>query len=121
MTSSLYAQDVIAPVAVRHLVEFGDPDPNLPGLFGYWYNYFDYDFALGDRMLTARHYLDEPKRALLLGTPVEDELTMLVLQFLLMRYDTLEWLGRDGYVAVPKPVMKEVRHRLDLHLSRAGT
>lgn len=120
MAAHPYDQDVIAPIAIRHLVEFGDPDPNLPGQFGYWYNFVDYDFAAGDRTVTARHYLDEPQRALLLGTPVEDELTLLVLQFLLMRYDTLDWLGREGYVPVPKPIMKEVRHRLDLHLKRAG-
>lgn len=120
MTANPYEQDVIAPVAVRHLVEFGDPDANLPGLFGYWYNYIDYDFSLGDRVLTARHYLDEPKRAILLGQPIEDELTILVLQFLLMRYDTLEWLGDERYVPVPKIVMKEVRRRLDLHLARAS-
>lgn len=115
-----YNQDVIAPVAIRHLVEFGEPDPNLPGLFGYWYNYIDYDFTDGSRLQTARHYLDEPKRAILLGQPVEDELTMLVLQFLLMRFETLEWLGSDRYVPVPKIVLKEVRRRLDLHLARAG-
>jgi hypothetical protein len=37
-----------------------------------------------------------------------------------MRYDTLEWLGSQGYVPVPKPIMNEVRHRLDLHVQRAG-
>ena len=115
-----YEQDVIAPFAIRHRVEFGDEDPNVPGQFGYWYNYIDYDFAGGERLLTARHYLDEPKRAILLGLPIEDELTLLVLQFLLLRYDTLEWLGPNGYVPVPKPVMREVRHRLDLHLGQAG-
>lgn len=120
MASLPYDQDVIAPTTIRHLVEFGDPDPNLPGQFGYWYNYVDYDFAAGGRTLTARHYLDEPRRAILLGEPVEDELTLLVLQFLLMRYDSLEWLGREGYVPVPKPVMKEVRERLDLHLAARG-
>lgn len=115
-----YEQDVIAPFAIHHRVEFGDPDPNLPGQFGYWYNYIDYDFRAGDKVVSARHYLDEQRRAILLGQPDEGELTLLVLQFLLMRYDTLEWLGREGYVAVPKPVMHEVRRRLDLHLARAG-
>jgi hypothetical protein len=120
VAASPYERDVIAPVAIYHRVEFGDPDPNLPGQFGYFYNYIDYDFTLGGRTLSARHYLDEPQRALLLGTPVEDELTLLVLQFLLMRYDTLEWLGRDGYLKVPKPVMNAVRERLDIHLARSG-
>lgn len=120
MAEHPYDQDVIAPVAIHHLVEFGDPDPNLPGQFGYWYNFIDYDFSANGRVLSARHYLDERGRALLLGKPVEDELTLLVLQFLLMRYDTLEWLGSEGYVPVPKPVMNEARRRLDLHLARSG-
>ncbi|PXA90828.1 hypothetical protein DMC47_26770 [Nostoc sp. 3335mG] len=120
MADTPYDQDVIGPIAIRHLVEFGDPDPHMPGRFGYWYNYLDYDFSAGGRVLTARHYLDESKRAILLGEPVEDELTMQVLQFLLMRFDNLEWLGRDGYIPVPKVIMKEVRRRLDLHLARAG-
>lgn len=121
MATNPYDQDVIAPTAIHHLVEFGDPDPDLPGQFGYWYNFIDYDFAAKGRVLSARHYLDEPRRAILLGKPVEDELTLLVLQFLLMRYDTLEWLGSEGYVPVPRHVMEEVRQRLDLHLTRAGS
>lgn len=120
MAPKPYHLDVIAPVAIHHLVEFGDPDPNLPGQFGYWYNYIDYDFSANGRVLSARHYLDEPRRAILLGKPVEDKLTLLVLQFLLMRYDTLEWLGSEGYVPVPKSVMEKANLRLDLHLARTG-
>ena len=61
-----YAQDIIAPVAVHHLVEYGDVSPDRPDDFGYWYNYIDYIFEEGGVTLRARHYFDEPGRALLL-------------------------------------------------------
>ncbi|MET3896920.1 hypothetical protein ABIB57_000844 [Devosia sp. UYZn731] len=116
----LYRQDIIAPVAVRHLVEYGDTNPPRPGQFGYWYNFIDYDFADGDRTLVARHYLDEPGTALLLAMPDDDDLTLRVLVFLLMRFERIKAQTPNGYQHLAAAQMVAIRQRMEQHLAASA-
>lgn len=115
--SGLYRQDVIAPVSVCHLVEYGDPQEGSPGEFGHWYNYIDYVFEDGDGSVRARHYFDEPGTALLISGPSEAPFVLKVMVFLLMRYPTLQWLVEGRYAPVDEGTMARVRAMLAAHLA----
>lgn len=116
----LYQQDIIAPVAVHHRLEFGDPAPDRSGTFGYWYNYLDYEFEEGGVTLRARHYLDEPGAALLLSDCADDPFTLKVLVFLSLRFGALKCLRDDGYHIVPRAIMDRVTEMRDAHLAAAA-
>lgn len=115
--ASLYAQDIIAPVAVYHLVDYGDTTPERPGEFGFWYNYIDYIFEDADKALRARHYVDEPGKALLMADCADDPFTLKVLVFLSMRYEALQCFRDGRYAIIPRAVMDQVDEMRDAHLA----
>ncbi|WEJ57688.1 hypothetical protein [Devosia sp. FJ2-5-3] len=112
-----YAQDIIAPVAVYHLLEYGDATPDRPDEFGFWYNYIDYVFEEAGVSLRARHYFDEPGRALLLADCSDDPFTLKVLVFLSMRYGALKCLREGSYEIIPRAIMDRVRDMREAHLA----
>lgn len=116
-----YAQDIIAPVAVHHFVEFGDVSPDRPDDFGYWYNYIDYIFEEGGVTLRARHYFDEPGRALLMSDCSDDPFTLRVLVFLSMRYGALQCFREGRYAVVPREIMDIVADMRTAHLASHAT
>jgi hypothetical protein len=119
--SLVYQQDIIAPTAVHHLVEFGDTDPARPGEFGYWYNFLDYVFEEDGQTVLARHYLDEPDVVSLPMTlAADDDFTLRVLVFLAMRYGVIKHLGSDGYGPIPPSLMATVRERVAIHVAASA-
>lgn len=115
-----YQQDIIVPISVRHLVEFGDTTPDRPGQFGFWYNFIDYQFVEDDRDVLCRHYFDEPDRAILMATATDDDFCLRILVFLSMRYGTLQSLAGQSYAAVPDAIMAKVEVLKQQHLLANG-
>jgi hypothetical protein len=111
-----YRQDVIAPQWVVHGFEFGDVLADRPDEYGYVYNYIDYGFAEDGVELRARHYLDEPGRALVMAEPSDDPFMQRVLIFLAMRYANVEWLERGRYGRVAAPFMEYIRSLAARHM-----
>lgn len=104
-----YRQDVIAPRWVVHAFEYGDAAPGRPNQFGHVYNYLDYGFEEDGVELRARHYLDEPGRALVMAAPSDDPFMQRVLVFLAMRYASVEWLEGGRYQRIVAPFMEHIR------------
>jgi hypothetical protein len=104
-----YRQDVIAPRWLVHAFEYGDAAPGHPDQFGHVYNYLDYGFEEGGVELRARHYLDEPGRALVMAEPSDDPFMQRVLVFLAMRYASVEWLEGGRYQRIVAPFMEHIR------------
>jgi hypothetical protein len=115
-----YRQDVIAPCWLVHVFEYGDAEPGRPDNFGYAYNYLDYGFEENGVELRARHYLDEPGRALVMAEPSDDPFMQRVLIFLAMRYASVEWLEGGRYRRVAAPFMEHIRTLAAQHMRDHG-
>ena len=86
------------PCLIEHLYDIGDwtEGSDSPG---YLYNYLDYTFRDGERLLRARHYLDEPETILLLASEAlqrQDRFAMEVLVHLHLRYGRIEQVSATG-------------------------
>lgn len=112
-----YVQDIVSPVSVHHLVEYGDVTPDRPDEFGFWYNYIDYVFEEGERSLRARHYFDEPGNAILMADCSDDPFTLKVLVFLSMRYEALQCFRDGRYAILPRAIMDIVAEMRHAHLA----
>lgn len=117
-----YLQDVIAPAALVHGLDYGDSDPAQPGVFGHVYNFLDYLFEADGERILARHYLDEPGRVLVMGhldtaTPGAER----VLVFLAMRYDEIALLCEEGYRPWDDALKSRILGLAEAHMQAAAT
>ena len=117
-----YLQDVIAPSMLAHGFDYGDPDPEQPGAFGYAYNFLDYLFEEDGAQVTARHYLDEPGRVLVRGRVDPNRpLVERVLIFLVMRYDEIALLGDEGWRPWDEALKMRIVGLAETHMRATAT
>ena len=114
-----YAQDPIVPFRVEHRHEFGDPQPEKGGGFGYEYDYIAYEFRDGPRGAQAVHYMDEPGTVTVrwIDPPeLRSDFAMRILVFLSMRFDTVRVPSASGgYAPLAGHHLEDVRRRLEDH------
>jgi hypothetical protein len=102
------------PVRIEHHVDFGDREPG--GLFGYFYNYFDYFFLddQGKERRIARSYLDEVSSVSLVNVPgeLDSEWVQDILCYLFLRFKQILVYAEDGYVPLDQRVAVIVGSRV---------
>lgn len=120
----LYPSDMIAPCRIDHFFEWGDRTETAEVQYwGYEYNYLVYEFREGEAVAVVWAYLDEEGMAFIrsLEPPdIRSDFVTKVLVFVSMRYETLQWMTKEGRSPLPADVVEKVEIAKLRHMKEHG-